>query len=262
MKVNSYQESFYQRIADFGRDRPWVQFFGIACLALAIIAITNITSLFIDFNASVIQFSLSSSSLLLLLFTGLFLHFNGYRRVWGISFLVYATNFIGLSMGFSSTDINDPIIFHFWFLPLVFFVAGIWIATSNLFSEEKRIVYLPAFLILVMGESWFIFSLLILRNVELAIIGFSYVMFIPLLISLAYIWYRFGKKTDFNSPWLLAVGFLLMGLTHVIWNPWLIEVPGQLYYIFFTVYNISLLVIVGGFITLSKDLFMKIDIVQ
>ncbi|MFW9993465.1 MAG: hypothetical protein ACFFD4_15580, partial [Candidatus Odinarchaeota archaeon] len=258
MKVNPYQDSLYQKMADFGRERPLIRLLGITCLLLAMIAFTNLAGFLpLDLNPSIIQLSLSASAFILLAFTGYFLLSNGIRPIWGASFLIYSVSFLGLCLsvaGFGFTDINDPLVFQFWLLPVVFFISGMWIGTNSLFTENKRLIYLPAILVLVLGESWFLFGLIVLRNVEMTAFGFSYGLFIPLLASFAYTWYRFGKDSNTVSPWFLALGFLSMGLTHALWNPWLYEFLGQLYSALFTLYIVSLVLILGGFLNLTRDL--------
>ncbi|MFX0183294.1 MAG: hypothetical protein ACFE95_09470 [Candidatus Hodarchaeota archaeon] len=258
MKVTSYQENFYQRIVDFGRHRPWVLLLGLIYFAISMVSLIDLTGLLIpEFNFNVIQFSLSLSAFLLLLSIGLFFLSNGYKPIWGVSFLGYAMIFITLSLnvsGFISLDITNPVLFNLWLFPVFIFISGMWIATSNLISENKKIIYLPSLFILIIGESWLLFGLLVLRDVELAIFGVLLGLVIPILMIFAYIWYRFGKDSIYTSPWYLSLGFLLMGLIYTVWNPWLNVVIGPIYYVLFALFNVALVLIFGGMITLSKDL--------
>lgn len=258
MNIKNYQENWYQQIVDFGRNYPWVLLIGMIYPILTLVDYTNTQGLLpLELNISVIQFGFSLSSLFLLLSIGLFLLSHGYRPIWGMSFLIYAFSFLGLclrALNFPFTDINNPFILHLWLLPLVFFISGMWIATSSLFDENKKITYLPALGILLLGESWFLIGLAIFRDVELISFGISFGLFIPMLIGLGYIWYRFGRDSIFASPSFLAIGFSLMGLIHFLWSPWQTEILGQIYYILFTVYIISLVLLFVGFRVLTKDL--------
>jgi hypothetical protein len=45
-----------------------------------------------------------------------------------------------------------------------------------------------------------------------------------------------------------------MGLIYAVWNPWLNEMIGPIYYILFALFNAALVLILGGIVTLTKDL--------
>ena len=258
MKVNSYQENIYQKIVDFGRHRPWVLLLGLIYFAISMVSLIDLTGILVtEFNFNVIQFSLSLSAFLLLLSIGLFFLSNGYKPIWGVSFLAYAIIFINLSLnvsGFILLDITNPVLFHLWLFPIFIFISGMWIATSNLVSENQKIIYLPSLFMLIIGESWLLFGLLVLKDIGLAIFGVLLGLVIPLLMIFAYIWYRFGRDSIYTSPWYLSLGFLLMGLIYAVWNPWLNEVIGPIYYILFALFNTALVVILGGIVTLTRDL--------
>ncbi|MFX0123238.1 MAG: hypothetical protein ACFFAE_06330 [Candidatus Hodarchaeota archaeon] len=261
MKTSNYKENFYQQIVEFGRSRPWLPLVGIIYALMATVTLTQFNSILIpELNLSTIHFTLSLSALLVLVVIGFYLLSNHYETIWGFSFLLYAFSFLGIFLRMFDlplTDINNPLIFHIWLLPLVLVTAGVWIGTSRLYLEDKMVNYLPALLILLAGESWFLVGLFILNNVTLTISGFLYGLFIPVAIFFIYSWLRFAKTSTYISPWFLVIGFLLMALTYLFWNPWMSS--GQLYNIFFILFNISLLIIFGGFFTLSKDLTKDLE---
>lgn len=259
MKANKYQENYYQQIIDFGRTRPWVPVVGVVYLILATIALVQLDDFLTpELDVSTIQLGLSLAAFLLLLSIGSYLLTHGYRSIWGISFLIYAINFLGLclkTLDFPFTNIDNPIIFHLWILPVVLFISSMWIAVSSFFVENKKIMYLPALFILILGESWFFISLSVFKDVELAIFGVSFGLLIPSLIYQGYIWYRFGKDSIYAPPSFLALGFSLMGLIQILWNPWQVGILGQMYFILFTLYIVSLVVIFVGFRNLTHDLY-------
>ncbi|MFX0052663.1 MAG: hypothetical protein ACFE8U_15400, partial [Candidatus Hermodarchaeota archaeon] len=116
MKVTSYQENFYQKIVDFGRHRPWLLLLGLVYVVMSLISLIDLSGILLpEFNFNVIQLSLSLSAFLLLLSIGLFSQANGFKSIWGISFLAHAVIFIILSLnvtGFILLDITNPIVFH------------------------------------------------------------------------------------------------------------------------------------------------------
>lgn len=258
MKTENYHKNHYQQIVEFGRSRPWLPVVGIIYASVAAITLTQYSSLLIpELNISTIQFTLSLSALLILSMIGVYLLSNHYKTVWGFSFLLYAFSFIGLCLrifGLPLTDINNPLIFHIWLLPLVLFASGVWIGTSMLLIEDTKVNYLPALLIFLGGECWFLIGLFILKDVTLTIFGLIYGLFIPIALFFTYSWFRLAKNSKFVSPWFLALGFLLIAVTSFLWNPWVSSYLDQFYSIFFVLFNVSLVVIFGGFFILSKDL--------
>ncbi|MFW9904127.1 MAG: hypothetical protein ACFFFH_07340 [Candidatus Thorarchaeota archaeon] len=263
MKTRNYQENYYQQLAEFGRSRPWLPLVGIIYFSVAAIILTQYPSLFIpELNISTVQFVLSLIALLILSAIGLYLLSNQYRTVWGVSFLLFAFSFLGLCLrifGFPLTNINNPIFFHIWLLPLVLFTSGVWIGTSSLFIRNSKVNYLPAILIFFVGEIWFLIGLFILKDVPLTIFGLMYGLFIPVALFFIYSWSHLAKNSIFVSPWLLALGFLLMTVMLFLWNPWMSRDLSQFHSMFFSLFNISLGVILGGFFTLSRDLASTTD---
>lgn len=257
MKVKSYENNTYQKIIEFGLNRPWTIFLGLLYIFFALFALTSINGRFLlELNPSVIQFLLSSVAFIFLLVIGYVLLSNKYRTIWGLSFLVYAATFLGLSLNAinsSFASLNDPLLIQFWLLPLIFLNCGLWIGTSSLFFENKKIVYFPPLLIFILGNSWFLFGSIVLKNLELTIAIYSLGLFVPVVLGTAIIWYYFGKDTPYISPWLLTVGFGLFGIIHIFWNPWYTAVLGPMFYPIFILYIVSLGLILTGIRTLTKE---------
>ncbi|UCG00270.1 MAG: hypothetical protein JSW11_11545 [Candidatus Heimdallarchaeota archaeon] len=258
MKTRDLHENHYQQIVEFGRSRPWLPLVGIIYASVAAIVLTQYSSFFIpELSISTVQFSLSLSALLILSAIGLYLLSNNYQTIWGLSFLLYAFSFLGLCLrifGLPLTDINNPLIFHIWLLPIIFFASGVWIGTSRLFSENNKLNYLPALLILLGGESWFLIGFFILKDATLTVFVLIYGLFIPVVLFFTYSWFRLAKTSIFVSPWFLSLGFLLMAIAYFFWNPWMSSDLDQLYGFFFVIFNVALGMILGGFFILSRDL--------
>jgi len=214
------------------------------------------------------QFGLSLTALILLLIIGGYLIYRNYFKplqlkgdvshqvTWGVSFLIYALTFLGLCLeawDFPFTDMNDPIIFLAWRTPMIVFVSGLWIGTSQLFIDNKKIIYSIALLVIFLGESWFFIGLIVLRNTELTMFGFLYLEFIPMTFILACLWYNYGKGSTLSSPYFLALGFFLLGLVYASWTPWHYEDLKYIYYTLFNMYNLALTMILVGFYALPKE---------
>ncbi len=180
---------------------------------------------------------------------------------WGISFLIYAITLLGLCMealGFDFANMEEPLIFLFWRSPMIFWVAGMWIGTSKLFQDNFKINYIPALLIILLGEIWFIFGLLILGDVEFTMYGFLYWEFIPMGLVLAILWYNYGKRAELSSPKLITFGFLLFCLAYMGWAPWHFAELRYIWYILFHIFLIGLSLIFTGFYSLPKEILAKL----
>ncbi|MHA2328406.1 MAG: hypothetical protein ACXACR_07785, partial [Candidatus Hodarchaeales archaeon] len=155
--------------------------------------------------------------------------------------------------GFIFADMSDPLTVLFWRTPMIIFVIGMWIGISSFFTDNPKINYIPALFIFVIGESWFFIGMVLLNDIELAMYGFLYGAFIPMMFSLAYLWYRYNKDTDFSSTSLVALGFLLVGVIYSVWTPWHNESLNELYLIFFTLLNVAFVLIFRGFANFTKE---------
>lgn len=214
------------------------------------------------------QFGPAFVAFILLLIIGGYLIYRNYFKpltlkgdvhhqvIWGISFLIYAITFLGLcleTLAFLFADMSDPILFFIWRTPMIIFVCGIWIGTSQLFTDNRKIIYSFAFFIFFFGEILFFIGLVILKNIELTMFGFLYLEFIPMAFILAYLWYYYGKGSTLSSPKVLALGFFLLGLVYATWSPWHFEDLKYIYYTLFSIYNLALTMILVGFYALPKE---------
>ncbi|MFX0087380.1 MAG: hypothetical protein ACFFAU_17150 [Candidatus Hodarchaeota archaeon] len=257
MKANSFESNFYQKVVDLGLNRPWSILFGVLYTIIAIFALTNVVGRYpFELNQNLVLFLLSSVVFLLLIIIGYSLHTNGYRVIWGLSFLVYAVTFVGFSLNainISIVNLNNPFFAQIWLLPLILFSSGIWIGITSLFFENKKIIYLPSLFIFILGNIWYLFGLNILNNLELTISVYSLGILAPVILGSTIVWYHFGKYTRYVSPWFFTLGFGLLGIVHIFWNPWVSGVLGQMNIPFFILFIISLSLILKGFLTLTKE---------
>lgn len=179
-----------------------------------------------------------------------------YQLIWGVSFMIFSLTFLGLclqALGFDFADMNQPAIFLVWRTPMIVWVAGMWIGTIQLFTENKLNIYLPAILILGLGLLWFVFGLLVQENIEQTMYGFLFAEFIPMAIILAYLWFVYTKDTELTSPRILVIGFSLLAITYAAWAPWHFTDLVYLYFVWFNLFIVSLGFIFAGFFALPKE---------
>ncbi len=256
MKANSFESNFYQKVVDLGLNRPWSILFGILYIIISIFALTNVIGRYpFELNQNLVQVLLSSVVFIFLIVIGYSLLTNGYRMIWGVSFLVYAVTFFGFSLKTINigVNLNNPLFAHLWLLPLILFSSGILIGITSLFFENKKIIYLPSLLIFIIGNGWFLVGLNILNDLELTISAYSLGILAPVILGSAIVWYHFGKYTQYVSPWFLTLGFGLLGIVHIFWNPWFSGVLVQTHIPFFILVIISLGLILKGIFTLTNE---------
>jgi hypothetical protein len=213
------------------------------------------------------SFSLSVAASILIVFIGLYLIFRYYQKpapreesfyqlIWGLSFIIYSLTFIGLTLGawgFDFANMDEPVLFFVWRSPMIIWVAGMWIGTIMLFSENKLIIYTPAIVILLGGLTWFYIGLMMFENIEQTMYGFLFGEFIPMAVILAYLWYIYRKDTELSSAAILMIGFSLLAITYAAWAPWHFAELVYVYFFWFAMFIVSLAFIMAGFFALPKE---------
>ncbi|MFX1282933.1 MAG: hypothetical protein ACFFB5_04725 [Promethearchaeota archaeon] len=225
---------------------------------------------------SYILFGPSLSAIILLLTIGGYLVYrylikpsprkeSMYQLIWGVSFLLYSITFIGMciqSLGFQFADMDDPFIFLLWRNPMILWATGMFIGTMMLFTEDKKVIYIPALIILLAGEFWFSFRLVLFvdaNSIEQTMYGFLFGEFIPVSVLIAYLFYSYGKNSKLSSAWMLTIGFSLLSLTYAAWAPWHFSDLRYIYFIWFDLFLVSLAFILTGFFALPKEIMSKLE---
>jgi hypothetical protein len=257
MKVNTSNNSTinFEWLKDLRRNNPWIAVLVPFYLIAVFIVLLNPNSLSLNnIDAKYTQLGLSFIAFILLVMVGISSYRHGFQQSWSAIFIVYSINFLGLSLealNLSIADMNAPLLFLLWRFPMVLYIAGLWINLANFFTDKSYLKYIPAIAIIVFTEIWFIVSLTILENIILAMNGFLYGVFIPITLLSAFIWYKFSKETNYTASSLIALGFLLIGLVYSQWTLWDPTSLNPLYSIFFTIFNLSLILLLRGFNSIS-----------
>jgi hypothetical protein len=176
---------------------------------------------------------------------------------WSLSWLAYSIVFIGLcfqALGFAWANSNDPVIFFWWRNVMIVWTAGMWFGISTiLFQEIKMIRYGLTGLILLASYLWFSYGLLILGDIEYTMYGFLYAVWIPICFTIAYAFYLHGSKTGLTSPKFLTIGFIFLAITYMAWAPWHFPDVSYIYFIWFFLFEVSLVPILIGFILIPVE---------
>ena len=186
-----------------------------------------------------------------------------YQLIWGVSFLIYSITFVGMclqSLGFDLANMDEPFIFLLWRNPMILWVTGMLIGTMMLFTENKKFIYIPALIVFLAGEVWFILQLVLFADanaIEHTMYGFLFGEFIPVSLLIAYLFYTYGRDLKLSSAWVLAIGFSLLSLTYAAWAPWHFSDLIYIYFIWFDLFLVSLAFILAGFFALPKETASK-----
>ncbi|NHJ01299.1 MAG: hypothetical protein EAX86_04110 [Candidatus Heimdallarchaeota archaeon] len=214
------------------------------------------------------QFAVAVTAFILLLLIGGFLLYRYFSKtkplkgkpdyliIWGISFLIFSLLYLGLSLealGFISFNTSDPLSYIFWYSPIIIWLACFWVGLGKIKRFESNLVYIPALLILVLGEIGFIISLLILEDI-FGMYGFFFLIVIPIVLIYALYWYNLGKNSDLSSPFIIALGFIILAISFSGWVFWYFSDVMYIHYIWTNMMNISFALIFAGFLRLPKEL--------
>ncbi len=209
-------------------------------------------------------FGLSLDTVILLWAISFFLLYRWYYTgrqsistlVWGLSFLVYSIVFIGLclqALGIGWANSNDPVIFFIFRNVMILWAAGMWFGISNILTGNKVIRYGLTGLIVIASYIWFAYGLLVLADIEYTMYGFLFAVWIPISVTLGYAFYLYGTNTGLSSPKFLTVGFVLLAITYMAWAPWHFPDVSYIYFIWFFLFEISLVPILIGFILIPVE---------
>jgi len=177
--------------------------------------------------------------------------------IWALSFFVYVLTFIGLilkSLGVSWANTGIPLFFFIYRQPMILFIAGIYYGIIRILTKSKFWRGYITTLIIISSYMWFIYGLFIKGNIELTMHGFLSFIFIPVCFFVASLFYIYGNNEKLKPMKFLGLGFAFLGLTYMGWAPWHKD---YFYFIMYTLFILSLVLILISFIYLSFNNIIK-----
>ncbi len=242
----------FEWLKELGLHNPWIVILiPFYIIAVFLVLLSPYSFTLNNLDAKYIQLGLSFFAFILLISIGISSYHHGFQKSWSIIFGIYAFTFLGLSLealDFPIANMTNPSLFLLWRLPMILYIAGLWINLANFYTDKSHIKYIPALGITVLSGLWFIVNL---DNIIFAMNGFLYGIFIPITILSTFIWYRFSKETKYPGLSLIALSFLLIGLIYSQWTLWDPTSLNPLYSISFTIFNLALIFLLQGFSTFS-----------
>ncbi|TFF90603.1 MAG: hypothetical protein EU548_02180 [Promethearchaeota archaeon] len=210
-------------------------------------------------------FGLGLNSTILILSIGFYLLYrwlkgkrqNTPQLVWGICWVFYSWTFIihiFRALGFYwANQTSIPAYFFLYRWVMVLFISGMYYGIATILTENKKLRIIPTILIFGIGISWFLIGLFVFGSPEFMMYGYLYCIWSPILFSIAYTFYLYGRNAKMRSPYLIALGFLGVGITYLAWAPWHFSDVIYLYFIWYFLFQLSLVPILLGFVLLTVE---------
>jgi len=180
--------------------------------------------------------------------------------IWSISFFIYSITFVAhifRAFGIEAANENTSV-FHFFAYRwgMIVWAAGILYGLLRILTENKKIQRIPSIITIVLGFSWLILGLFILPTenpIEFTMYLFLFTIWIPVCFTMAYIFFYYGYKVKQVGPKVISIGFLGLMITYMAWAPWHFADVIYIYFIWYSLFVLSLTPILFGFIIMSVE---------
>ncbi len=182
---------------------------------------------------------------------------NSSQLVWGVCWLLYSWTFIAhilraFGIPWANENLSTGNFFLFRWV-MIIFAAGIYYGISLVLTENRKLQIIPTVIILGIGFLWFAIGLFVLNSTENMMYIFLFCIWSPILFSLAYTFYLYGRNSTLRSPYLIALGFFGVAVTYLAWAPWHFADVIYLYFIWYFLFQLSLVPILMGFLLLTAE---------
>jgi hypothetical protein len=210
-------------------------------------------------------FGLGMNTTILILSIGLYLIYrwirgkkrNQSQLSWGICWILYSWTFIAHIIralgGTWANENNSPANFLLFRFVMIIFAAGMYYGISMILTQNKKKQIYPTIAILGASTVWFLIGLFVINSIETMMYGFLYFIWCPILFTLAYTFFLYGRDAKLRSPYLISLGFLVMSISYLAWAPWHFNDVIYLYFIWYFVFQISLVPILLGYVLLTSE---------
>jgi hypothetical protein len=183
--------------------------------------------------------------------------------VWAIAFLCYSSTFIGLmlqSLGFPWANSSNPGIFFLFRQTMIWWIGLMYVGIASIMTKSRKKRLVPGIMIIGLGYLVFGIGLLVFNDIEYTMYILLYTFWTPLCAAITYCFYLYGRDSKLASPKIIGIGFALLGLTYLAWSPWQNADVRYIYYIWFFVFNISLAIILVGYVILPYEARAKMQL--
>jgi hypothetical protein len=216
-------------------------------------------------------FGLALQAVVLILIIGIFLLYRWIKTgkqvistlVWAIAFLTYSSTFFGLlfksfrtpsnALLFAWADDTIPSIFFLFRQTMIWWIGLMYIGIASIMTKSRIKQIVPGIAFIGLGYLIFGIGLLGFGQIEFTMYAFLYGLWTPLCAAITYCFYLYGRDSKLASPKIIGVGFALLGITYLAWAPWHYTAGIYIYFIWFFAFNISLAIILVGYVMLPYE---------
>lgn len=213
-------------------------------------------------------FGLGLNSTTLILTISLYLFYRylkGGRKnisllIWAFSFLIYSITFIAhifRALGYPNANENVSV-GNFFLLRfgMILWATGILYGLLLIITENKKFQRVPALIVLISGFLIFILGLFIIPSenpIETTMYFFLFTIWVPICFTMAYIFFYVGNMSHQNGPKIIALGFIGLMVSYMAWAPWHYSDVSYLYFVWYFIFQLSLVPIFLGFVLMTKE---------
>jgi len=164
--------------------------------------------------------------------------------VWGASFFLYSLVFIGVVFNaFNIVNTHLPNTFFLFRQVMILWAVGMFYGLVSLRTDHPVVRYWIPSIVLAAGYAWFGYGLFSIGDIQFTMYGFLSFLFIPITITLGYLFFRYSSRIKGAGMRWLSGGMFLMGTVYMVWAP----MHQSVGYIFgFFLFNIALALIFVG----------------
>lgn len=180
--------------------------------------------------------------------------------IWSISFIIYSITFVAhIFRAFGFADANEnlsPAHFFAYRWGMIVWAAGMIYGLLMVISDNKKLQLIPSAATLIIGLMWLVIGLFILpydNPIESTMYLFLYTIWIPICLTMSYIFAYYGVKGKKIGPKYISLGFLGLMISYMGWAPWHFTDVIYLYFIWYFIFLLSLTPILIGFIVMAAE---------
>ena len=185
---------------------------------------------------------------------------NTTHLIWSIASFFFLIVFIGLmleALGLKIANMNQNYIFFAWrqfqIIWAVLILYGILRIINPDEKQNKAITIITA----LTGYGLFIYGLIYpgKMSIEWTMYGFLFLILIPVMASISYLFYLHARKTKQVSSTYLTIGFAGIAITYAAWVPWHLT---SFYFVWFGLFILSLVAILIGVVMIKPKTYETI----
>jgi hypothetical protein len=209
-------------------------------------------------------FGLALQAVILLLIIGAFLLYRWIKTgrqvlstlAWAIAFIAYSSTFFGLlfkSLGVPWANDANATIFFLFRQTMIWWIGLMYVGIASIMTKSRKKQFIPGIAFIGIGYLIFGIGLLVFNQIEYTMYAFLYGLWTPLCAAITYCFYLYGRDSKLASPKIIGIGFALLGITYLAWAPWHYTAGIYIYFIWFFLFNISLAIILVGYVILPYE---------